>query len=284
MEDGSLATIVGSVETELQPGLNDDYEINSSEQQIDMAAQLNAILHKLERIDKKVNGVDSKVNGFVANMDKCLNFMLNVEKLMSDRNTACSKMDSEDIQEDFSEFQHFSPAESKEELISLESLLADSHYMGKLSRYVKTIKFLDGKRNGDVIFRDLIRLFVQPNALIDYSWKGQSRQKTGKTLISFKASFPKFIELMNGLVCAADKDFVLEKTQVAFDKFLRQKNTELKRNAERTAERRAGSTRSRTKRTRDTGSGVTETDATSTNTDPVSIENEASHQNENETS
>lgn len=191
---------------------------------LDFAKKIDIITQKVDQMNEKME----KFDVLSAKVDKLVEFMINLEKLISD--SKAGRPQDEEKEEDFSEFDAMKPAENAKELASLETLLTDTEYADKLFRFIKKNKILDGKGNGKTIARYAIRLLVKPDACFEYTWKGQQRKGQVNPNQCFKTTFPKFIDFINRVACAGDIKFVMDKTHSVIETFLRNKHAEASKN------------------------------------------------------
>lgn len=75
-----------------------------------------------------------------------------------------------------------------------------------------------------------MRKFLLPECLEHYSWKGQKNSTHDGVILNFSTTFPNYIDFIHSIVSEGDIFFVEAETHAAFSKFLRNKNTEKKRN------------------------------------------------------
>lgn len=192
--------------------------------------KVDILIQKVDQMNEKF----AKFDVLAAKVDKLTEFMINIEKLISDSKSG--RPQDEQTDEDFSEFDGMKPAESGTELESLETLLADTEYADKLFRFIKKNKSLDGKGNGKTISRYTIRLLMKPDACFKYTWKGQQRKGQQNPNLCFKTTFPKFIDFVNRIACAGDIKFAMDKTQSVIETFLRNKHSEASKNVQENAQ------------------------------------------------
>lgn len=119
---------------------------------------------------------------------------MNAEKFLSSPGNSCQIQQPQVKADDFAEFKGMKPANTVTELRAIELLLAKDDVRSKLIRYIKSIMKLNGKGDGNFFFRDVIRRFMNPEAVQEFSWKGH------KTTKSFQNEFPKFIEFVHSIV------------------------------------------------------------------------------------
>lgn len=138
---------------------------------------------------------------------------------------------SDQIEEDYSEFECMEPAANTDELKSLDVLLSNKDMASKLKRYFQSKRQLNGKGDGGAIARDTIRRLIRPEAFCGYSWKGQKRSTREVQLLPFKSTFENVVSFVHSIARAGDATFVEASTFKVFESLLRNKGTEQKRNA-----------------------------------------------------
>lgn len=186
---------------------------------------------KVDALIQKVDGLNQKFAQFDVvskKVDRLTEFMMNVEKLISDSSKSVQPTQTEQQEEDFSEFSQLKPAESAAELQLIENTLGNPDYCNKLFRFIKKNQSLDGKGNGKSIARYIIRFLMKPDACLNYTWKGQQRKGQSNPNLSFKSGFPKLIEFINRVACAGDISFALNKTEKIIETVLRNKHVDMK--------------------------------------------------------
>lgn len=202
-------------------------------------ADLYERLKNLERQNAELNirlsNLESQVAAQTPKLDTILHFVADVKKYF----TMKPKIDTSATlnDEDFTSCKEVLKVKDNQDLLALEAALSGQEFQTKALRYYNTVYDLSGKRDGTKFFRGFMRATVPAVILLEYSWKGQQRQKKNPEPIdllcttnkSFQSTFPKFIEFVCKLVKAADFKSTNEATHTLFSNFLRHKKTEVKR-------------------------------------------------------
>lgn len=212
----------------------------------DIAVILSDIRSQLQSINARLDKIEAC---FLGRLDQVLVFMANFDKLMSTRESAPNSKEKKREAEDFEEFRKLCPILSEDDLQTLERNLKSKVYADRFFRFFDHEYNLNGKREGKVLFKTILRRIVVPTLLQPFSWKGNSRKTDEAASFipnrSFKDSFPELVLFLQRVIFAADMEHTAEDTEECFSLFLRQKNVEIQRFLEGSHTKRAACSRTR---------------------------------------
>lgn len=193
------------------------------------------ILVEIQKMNLRLDKIENGLQHQTQQMTEFSEFVLAFKKFMRLKPTASDEHSIHD--EDFAEFKQMKRIETEIELEQFEQKLNEEPYIKKLKKYLQQKFELNAKQDANAFFKVLVRQFVAPQALMAFSWKGVQRATKNDAAVSqnksFKANFPNFVDFIDSVLFIADCQHKSEHIELYFDTYLRSKNKELKREAER---------------------------------------------------
>lgn len=184
------------------------------------------VLSELRKINTRIDGIEQRMDQFVL-------FSANMDKFMSAKHSTSTAMTKRPEPEEFSDIQELCPISSEDVLQSFEKNLKVKVYADRFFRFFHSEYNMNGKRDGKVFFKIIIRRMIAPPVLQPFSWKGNSRKTDSSATFvpnrSFRDTFPSIVQFVQRVIAAADMDHTLEHTDMCFSQFLRQKRVEIQR-------------------------------------------------------